>query len=229
MNTRAGKSILIFFALVAACLASAADKEVEQLLGHMRDAYKGVKSATFTTETTFDTEDGKKTLTSDYAFKAPSMIRVILKGDILPGPVTKVTDGQKISMSGPGGSAPVTDYTMDTFESGLLSNLEALSFWDYQRQLSTDDKANMHKSTFNLITDEAWDGKRWTVLEESAKSDADKNKWVWVRYFIDPKTYFIWRTVVYNDADHDKAMLDSKITEMDTDARLDDDRFKISS
>ena len=216
-------------ALIAAVIAvwscaSAADKDVEALLSHMRSAYGSVSAATFTTETTvYTAEDGSPQFTLDFAYKKPGMIRTILKGGGLPEGtvVTIVSDGKNISVTAPQGSPPAQPYSADNFEKAVgVVNLESMCFYDADRQLSTAKGKNMEKSSFKLIPDEEWEGKHWIVLEETAAKDN-----VLVRYFIDPKTYFIWRTDV-KELSTKKDQMDAHIVKLDAAAKLSDDDFK---
>src|SRR5437764_14022555 len=61
--------------------AEYADKNVETLLAHMRDAYRSVEAATYTTESViYNGQGGKDTYTTDFAYKRPTMVRGIRKG-----------------------------------------------------------------------------------------------------------------------------------------------------
>lgn len=207
----------------ASTVSDLADKDVENLLSHMREAYQGVKAATYETDSDVFTDQGKRSFNVDFAYKQPNMIRAIVKGDALPGvTVTVVTDGQTINVSNTmAGPEPEQKFTLDDFEKIIaMDNLESLCFYDWDRQLSTTPGKNMAKSTFHIVKNEDWNGKKWLVLEESAK---DNN--VFCRYFIDPKTYFIWRTNVTQLSDK-KPVMDARLTKLDTNAKLDDTVFK---
>src|SRR5437588_2723837 len=59
--------------------AEYADKNVETLLAHMRNAYESVKAATYTTESVaYNAEGGKDSYNTEFAFKKPMMIRGML-------------------------------------------------------------------------------------------------------------------------------------------------------
>jgi len=203
--------------------AEYADKNVETLLAHMRDAYKSVKAATYSTQSTLYPADGaKQDYTSEFAFKQPNLIRTIVKGGQLgDSTATILTDGDNITVSTSAGQGGTAKYSLDEFEKySFMTNLESICFFDWDRQLSTAEGKNMANSTFNLIRREKWNGKDWMVLEETAKKDG-----LFVRYFIDPKTFFIWRTNV-KKLDDKKDQLDAQITKLDTNAQLDDALFK---
>jgi hypothetical protein len=217
------KQCLVVAAICVSALASAAGKDVETLLKHMRDAYSGVKAAAFTTQTTLNSDQGNFEFTNDFLYKNPNMVRVIIKGGPLKdAEITKVSDGQKITASGSGaGTAPQVDYTPEEFGKGIPANLESVSFFDWDRQLNTAEGKNMAKSTFKIVKSEEWNGRKWTVLEETANEQK-----VWCRYFIDPSTFLIWRTVV-KGLDDRKDMMDARITKLDTAASVEDSSFKI--
>jgi hypothetical protein len=52
----------------------------------------------------------------------------------------------------------------------------------------------MRGEDLRIAPSETWNGRRWTILEEKAGSNGI------YRYFIDPKTALIWRTVATNPA-----------------------------
>lgn len=213
--------VTVLSGLLCLCaLAAAADQKVETLLSSMRSAYNGVDSATFTTESVIYEEDGSQQFTSTFAYKKPNLIRVIIKGTAIPAGMflTKVSDGKTITTTG--AASAEEPYTLDNFEKGTPVNLESMCFFDANRQLSTSAGNNMEHSEFKLIPDEEWSGKHWKVLEETAAKDK-----VFVRYFIDPNTNFIWRTLV-QDLDTKKPQMDSHLTKLDTDAKLSEADFK---
>lgn len=205
--------------------ALAADKEVEDLLSHMRDAYKAVQAATFTvTATIQDTDSDQKPIelkpTSEFAFKKPNLVRAFIKGIAGTQTITVIGNGKTINVNVPGtGSLPEEEFTDENYAKYVPSNLETLCFWEWEKQLSTTAGNNMEHSTFNIVKDEVWNDKHWIVLEETAAKNND-----FVRYFIDPKTYLIWRTNAKN-LDTKKDREDFKVTKMDTNAKLDDSMF----
>lgn len=213
------KSFAILFVAAMAGVTFAADKQVEELLAHMRGAYKSVKAATYKcTVTVWNAQSEQTVIDVDMAYKSPDLMRAILKNKQIPGgALTIISDGQHVTNSLTGSSNP---YTMDEIEKEVPSNLESICFWDWDRQLSTEAGKNMATSTFRIEKDANWDGKKWTILEETAKKDN-----VLCRYYIDPKTFFIWRThVSYLDSGKDE--MDCKLTSLDTKADLSDATFK---
>jgi outer membrane lipoprotein-sorting protein len=201
-------------------IAAAADPAVETLLSHMRDAYSQVKGARYSTTSTLTQTDGpKQDVEQSFVYKKPNMIRAIVKVPKMTGALTIITDGKTINVTTPQGSAPEQPFSVDVFVKALPGNLETISFFDYERQLSTAAGKNMETSTFHLVKDEEWDNKHWIVLEESATKDN-----VLCRYFIDPKTFFIWRTQVSDLKTHQE-QIDSKLTSLDANATIDDSIF----
>jgi len=218
------KSLLFACAVVLSSAACAADQQVETLLAHMREAYKAVKSATYKVAATVP-ESGaagkEQTYSMDAAYKSPNMMRFILKGSAFENrTATLISDGENITVTAPEGTAPVGVYSAETIDKFVPFNLESICFWDWDRQLSTAPGKNMEKSTFKIVKDETWDGKHWIVLEETAAKDN-----VFCRYFIDPKTYLIWRTRV-TVLSSGKLQMDAKLISLNPNANLNDGMFK---
>ena len=177
---------------LAATAAQAADPQVEALLAKMRAAYQSTKAVSYKTET----HVGSKVYYSTFTFEPPKSIKVSLSGGGATGPkgVTMSTDGKDVTIRVPNSPLPiVTNYTVDKFNSNIAGNLESICFYDWARQLSTAPGKNMEHSALKISLNQEWNGKKWTVLQEIAQKDK-----VACRYFIDPKTNLIWRTVVKN-------------------------------
>jgi len=210
-------SACLLFAVAAP--AGAAGHDVEDLLLHMRNAYKMVKSATFTATSHI----GASEFVNSFSFKSPSKIRLEITSPKTPAfksPLIKVSDGASIWMKLPNApSATRMSYSIDNFENSLPVNLECFCFWDYDRQLSTARGKNMEHSTFKIFKDQPWNGKNWIVLEETASQQK-----IVVKYYVDPKSSLIWRTVVRADGSA-KDTEDSQITKMDTAAHVADSLF----
>jgi len=211
--------------LVAACLVSlsafaiAADADVEALLGKMRDAYKGVKGARFQTQTTMFVESEKLEAEFDVTFKNPNKVRLTTdKLFGMEGQVKVISDGKTISIITPDGKEEIP-FSVEAMSDGAPVNLETLCFWDYNRQLSTGEDGNMKKSELTIKKDEEWNDKKWTVLEEVAKEQE-----VFVKYWIDPKTNFIWRTQVFTLEKRDQVM-ECTVKKLDTNVVVDDSMF----
>jgi len=177
---------------LAASLSLAADKEVEDLLAKMRAKYSSAKTAHIITRAT-SSSLGKSAVTVDVVFQQKAKIRAKVFGlPFMKGKTWNfISDGSKIASDDFTGHPQYSEFDPDHIP--MPVNLEVMSFWDWERQLSTEKGANMEHSKFKLIANEAWDGKKWTVLEETAYGQS-----VFVRYFIDPKTYLIGRVIVYD-------------------------------
>ncbi|MES1227688.1 MAG: hypothetical protein ABUL72_03400, partial [Armatimonadota bacterium] len=134
--------------------------------------------------------------------------------------LVQITNGKQSSTKTPDGKVTKAKFDLDKIAAPL--NLETLCFWDSKRQLSTDKGANMHDSKLRLLQKETWKDKDYMVLEETA----ERSK-VFVRYFIDPKTKYIVRTVVYNLEDTTQVLQDQKITKMDLNPKVDPSLFKV--
>lgn len=210
-------------AFFGAVWAQAAD--VEQLLTNMRAAYQKPQTVRIKTEALLPigSEKEPQRMQFDLTFKRP--YKVFCKVTRFPGQEGKdifwVTDGKSLKSTGPEGTRK-SDISPDEIGKGWPINLESLSFWDYERQLSTKAGANMEKSVFAVIESEQWNDKAWLVLEETAKGQD-----VFVRYFIDPKTFFIWRCDVW-DLEKKNHYYDITVKELEIDPAVDDKIFDIS-
>jgi len=215
------------FAIATAVLIStavrAADSKVEELLSNMRNSYRLTKSATYTTESHF----GSNTFVSTFSFVGPSKIRVDTispNSKSMKTALIEITDGKTMNIKPPNTIDFVENpFTVDRFAQSLPVDLESLSFFDWDRQLSTAEGKNMSKSTFKIELNVEWNAKKWTVLEETAAAQK-----VVCRYFIDPHTFFIWRTLVTampggsaNDNN------DCRITKLNLSPKIDESIFTI--
>jgi outer membrane lipoprotein-sorting protein len=209
--------------LLTAALAAptfAADKEVEELLKKMRDAYKGVSTATFTMEATILGENGDITVKMDGGFKNPNLMYVDAVGDGNKAHI--VCDGAKIYAMADGMDKLLEiPYSVDNLGGALgAANLEVLNFFDWKRQLSTAKGDNMAESKLSIKKSVKWNNKTWIVLEESAPTVG-----VYVEYYIDPKTNFIWRTVQMS-IDKEFTRGDYIIKTLKTGAKIDEKKFQ---
>lgn len=198
--------------------------EVSALLKKMRTAYSTTKSAKLKMGFTQTAEEGSVTVMSDGTFSAPSSFKN--KSNGLPGFEGKAyvltTDGKRIQVEGTG-SAKAEPYGIQTMVTDLPhTNLEVLCFWDWPRQLSTSTGGNMRMSTFRLGKTN-WRGKSYTLLEETAKAQG-----IQVRYLVDPKTSFIWRTEQYR-INEKKPFTVSWIDKMDLNVPVDKKIYKITA
>lgn len=182
--------------LVCAWAASIAlagpQPEVATLLGKMRTAYSSARTAKISAKTVIYGQGKNLTITSRVLFQPPLRLQVTSTGipGVVGGTFKAISDGKSLYLGGLPGGAMTQPASIRTVESALPQfNLEVLCFWDYAKQLSTKSGGNMNQSTFALKR-ESWKGKSWTVLEETAKAQN-----AFVRYFIDPKTSLIWRTL----------------------------------
>ena len=166
--------------------------EVAQLLKKMRVAYSTLKSAHVTFQSHHFGNGTTITSTSECWYQAPNLVRVETKG--IPGltkPLyTLVSDGTQIHINGLPGRPMTLMYSIDQMATNSPQmNLEVLCLWDWKRQLSTDIGGNMRLSTFGIRSD-TWNGKKWTVLRETARSANAV-----VDYYIDPATFLMSRTI----------------------------------
>jgi len=223
LRTYVWKGAALVALILGASAANAADPQVEALLAKMRNAYRAAKSATYTTHS----QVRGQAIDVAFVFKSPWEIRadVTIKG--LTGKPIKameITTGKTTHMDLGGKPAgPDKPFKVDDFVNPLGVNLESICFFDWDRQLSTGPGKNMAQSTFKIMPNQDWNGKKWTVLEETAKTQK-----VVCKYFIDPKTSLIWRTTVKAMPGGPKnAEMDCQISKMSLNPKVDDSTFKI--
>jgi outer membrane lipoprotein-sorting protein len=205
--------------LLAGCPAFAldSDKEVQKLLASMRTAYSTVESASLLVKTEFDNLGKRESQSISMSFQKPNLLHLDFsyKGQT----ATRICDGKKVYTMGSGGGRQVMTYSLDALGGDLPINLESMSFFDWKRQLSTSSGANMEKSRFKVIPSEQWNDRDWIVLEETAHGQN-----VFVRYFIDPRTYYIWRCEV-KSIDSKKFMMETEVQKLMVNVKLDPKLF----
>jgi len=214
------KFVITILAASLAMSAVAADKEVEDLLAKMRKAYKEVKTATFTLESTLLAGNGDIVVTLKGGFKAPNKMYADIKSAEFK--MKFISDGKTIflidSANDEVSDIPYSDRNMGRALS--VANLELINFYEWKKQLSTEKDHNMHDSKLSIRQNEEWNGKKWTVLEESAPQAG-----VYVEYYIDPKTHLIWRTVQMT-LDKEFIRGDYVLKQLKIGVKIDDKRFK---
>lgn len=215
------KSILICAVAVLAGAAFATEKEIDELLANMRKAYTSAKSAKMQTETTILIEDEKIKGTFDVWYKAENKLYVRAEGAFgMEGVLKMICDGKKILVSTPEDKEE-RDFTIENLSDGAPFNLEVLCFWDSKRQLTNTTGGNMAKSELKIVKDQDWDGKKWTILEEKANEQK-----VFVKYWIDPKTSFIWKTEVM-DLETRKPVMECIVKSLKIDVEIPETSFEI--
>ena len=215
-----------------ACLGSAQKPEgaviepaASALLAKMRSAYAAVKSAEISTTYEQVGAGTKVMMKSECSYLAPLSFRIKSTGlpGLSPSGYSLVTDGQNIHIEGlPGGGLTQPYSERKMWQDLPQLNLEVLCFWNWQRQLSTEPRGNMHTSTFHVSSD-TWKSKSYTILEETAEGQH-----VRVRYFVDPKTYLIWRTETY-DLGSKTPYLIATIEKMDLNKPIDKSLFAVDA
>lgn len=187
------KIALIILALSLAVSAAAGDKAVEDLLAKMRKAYEGLKTATFTLESTLSGRDGDLVVKLEGGFKSPKMLYVNI--DIEDVKLKVISDGKRIyKVNVQFDQVADIPYSDDNMGEVLIpwANLEVINLYEWPKQLSTDQGDNMHDSQLSIRQSEEWNGKTWLVLEELAPT---ANPPIYVEYYIDPETHLVWRTI----------------------------------
>lgn len=214
------KTALLLMAAALSTVSFAADKEVEDLLLKMRNAYKGIGTVTFTSEATILADNGDIVVKMNGGFKSPNLMYVDVTADDSKAHI--VSDGTKI-YAAPDGAPSVFELAWNVDNMGRVlsgANLEVLNFFDWKRQLSTAKGDNMADSKLSLRKNVKWNNKTWLVLEESAPQVG-----VYVEYYIDTKTNLIWRTVQMT-LDKEFVRGDFIIKTLNVGAKIDDKKFK---
>lgn len=196
------KNVLLILCTALSTGALAADKEVEDLLAKMRVAYKNIGTATFRLESTLLAENGNLVLKMIGGFSSPNKMYVFIDSEDIHLKI--ISDGKRIYAVNDT-VEQVADIPFSNLRLGQalsFANLEVLNFFDWEKQLSTSESANMSDSELSIRKNVDWNGKTWLVLEESAPQVG-----VYVEYYIDPESHLIWRTV--------QMTLDKKITRGD--------------
>ena len=211
--------------VLLATMAFGADEDVEKLLAKMREAYSGTKTARVVVRTT-GSRFGKDPITTVLTYMKERKIYAKISGQSsFPGKSRVfISDGKKVSIDDLSGNVQQADFNLDFIPMPI--NLEAMSFWDWKRQLSTAEGANMNESKFRLRKDVSWNDKTWLVLEETAYGQN-----VYAEYYIDPKTSLIYRVLVYGlkDDRRGKLSLETVVTKLERNIRVDAKLFKVNT
>lgn len=222
MRPKALFGVVLASILGASAWARTGDPQVEALLAKMRNAYKQTREVTFTTRALA----GGRDFETSGAYMSPNKMRVTVTMTAfkkIGAVLTRICDGKTVStkeLSNPFKDQP---FTVDNMGADLPVNLESMCFFDWARQLSTAPGKNMEHSTFRILPHQTWNGKDWTVLEETAAKEK-----VVCNYYIDPKTDIIWRTTVKAMPGGNKASeMDCRITELNLSAKIDPTTFQI--
>ena len=186
-NHRIRKLVPLASTPAASPAGSRATDDVERLLERMRTAYQSLAFA----NARFGIQGVHRSMRGVIEYTRPATLSAKLE---IPhyGQVTVRADGQSIRVSDPLLPAPEElPHDAQNLRAAIPANLEVISLWDWQRQLSTGDGGNMRGNDLRLVTSEQWNDRTWTVLEERTGDTL-------YRYFVDPETSLIWRTVVTN-------------------------------
>ena len=212
---------LFLFAFVTALSvfgqAADADKEVEKLLANMRQAYQSAQSASVVSKSTTEIDGKDETFAVRMDYAKPNLLRMVFtfRGQ----EAMKISDGKKVYMIVGGGKPHEQKLTLDALGGDAPINLETMAFFDWKRQLSTSSGANMEKSKFKIVLSEEWNDRSWIVLEETAHGQN-----VFVRYFIDPKTFLIWKCDV-KSLDKKESIMTTEVQKLLLNPKLDSKIF----
>ena len=176
---------------------------VDWLLLRMRDAYAAVDHVRLATRERLvrrdpGARDGTVELWADGRVRARFSIPDY-------GEVAVDSDGFKITVTDPKRPGPpARRHDAGNLNRALLGNLEVYSFYDAFRQLSTGRGGFMAGSRLSVLTDQSWNGRSWTVLQEEAAG-------LRILYYVDPESHLIWRTV-HRDAASDAIVYESSLS-----------------
>lgn len=222
MNMRAITAGILLVVAGHGIAITGADPEIEKLLAKMREAYSKAKTARIVVKTS-GPRFGKDTIVSDVTYMKERKIYAKISGNSsFPGRSRLfISDGAKVQVDDLSGNSQLSDFNLDFIPFPI--NLEAMSFWDWKRQLSTANGANMHSSVMKLKKGIKWSNKDWLVLEETAHEQG-----VYVDYHIDPKTAFIHRVQVY-DLKKQQLRTEMVVARLDINPRVDPKIFKVKA
>lgn len=214
------KTFLCASFVILAITAQAADKKTEDLLAKMRGSYLNVRTASLKTNVTLTQGKGPTNeLTIDMDYMRLNKVRATV--GVMGNRLDVYCDGTKILALTPSGDRTNSGFTVDALSKNLPGNLETISFFDWKRQLSTAVGANMHESILKILPNESWNGRSWIILSESAP----KQKLL-VKYYIDPATNLIWRTIVKR-TDTKITVQDAQVIKLALGVAIDPKRFQI--
>ena len=225
------RRIIAFLALALTCGLCPAD-DIKPLLKDMAKAYKALKSAHVTMDLNMiDDEDDSDSMKIkfDLLFIAPNKQRmevtdgeqdgavVLMEGNKIVWYKANSDDtGKAIEEAKDDQDAKPSDDENDNDSSPPVTGM----FEDPEKRLSTD-KGGAFSGTDLSSYNATWDDKQWTVIQETfAKQGVIR------RYYIDPKTHFVWR-VTDSDTDADKVFIDCTIRTFEADAKVDPELFKV--
>ena len=196
-------------------------EDPDALLGKMRAAYHEVHSALFYVRFTATDPKGKQISgEARYEYVSPNKFRAAFKG-ATGGKAILISDGSHIAIFSTTGRRDLMPYSPSGLTSHLPTNVETLAFFNSDKCLSRDRLGEMHGSELTIIESKEWKSKQWRVLREINRQD-----FVQVDYYIDPKTNLIWRTLGEDLKTH-KPFIDAEVLELESNVKIDVSRFKI--
>ncbi len=105
------------------------------------------------------------------------------------GTTSIITDG-KTSYFLPAGQEMQNDPDdFDNFFKLSPGHLDTFSYCEWKKLLAIGKGMGLDGSSLKVLPDQEWNGRKWTVLEETKRSEEQV-----YHYYVDPKTYLIWRT-----------------------------------
>jgi outer membrane lipoprotein-sorting protein len=216
------RALMATLLLAAASVSFAKDDEVEKLLSRMREVYSSTKTARITVKTS-GPRFGRETVTTEVTYMRERKIYAKLSGSAAAQGRARIfiSDGQKVSVEDLSHNVQVSRFDPDFIP--IPVNLEVMSLWDWKRQLSTEEGANMEHSEMRIRKGVKWNGKEWWVLEETANGQN-----VYVDYHIDPKTALIHRVQVF-DLKKKQLRTEMVVSKLERNVRVDPGLFKVKT
>jgi len=196
----------------------AADQEVDNLLAKMRNAYSAIKSAKFSTVVNFR----KPPLHTTNYFLAPDKFRVDFPGKEA-GINSFITDGKFTYFVPSGQDAQREPYDFERFFQMSPGHIETFSYFEWKKTFTVGGKTmGLDGSALKVVPNQEWNGKKWTVLEETKNSE----KQVY-HYYVDPKTYLVWRTTSLPFG-ATAYRVDTQFTKLELGISIPESKFKVS-
>ncbi len=194
---------------------------VSTLLSRMRSAYASAGTARLSAVITFyPSPEQVLRLSLEMEYIKPDRVRVLLSSG--EERVLVVSDGKVVSVvHEPSGSRLLNPFSLEHLNASVPGNLETICFWDWRRQLSSEGEGKMAGSQLRLLSGVEWNGKKWVVLEER-----DEKLDLLVKYYVDPKTFLIMRTVVYGLA-RGSLYQEAQVVALEAGIKLEEERFRI--
>lgn len=195
--------------------------EPQKLLELIQKAYEGVQTAKLSyTFRRGELDKNQVSPKGTIEFAAPGKMHAELD---MPGygTVFVYCDGQKITTIDPSEELPdIRNFDNDTLTQMVPGDLEITGIYDWKQQFFTGENSSILKNKLRIIENEKWGEGSWTVLERISE-----RRGTLTRYYIDPKTNLIRRTLV-KSLINDEMIYDGWITGLKINTKINEKRFK---